>query len=341
VRLLVGVGNKAGEYDAEDLACVQAIADHAWALILQQRAIVALRLSERQLQDLQALATICVWQWDPEERVLACDGNLRRIFAIEALDESRCGIDSLLRFIDTRDHTLVLDALRNPLADSRFDLEIRGVTANGNQLTLHFRGSAYPRSQGHGLILRGILQDITEHREIGRIRYQANHDALTGLANRAALLAALDSRMRHSKRHPNDLFAIHYLDLDRFKPVNDRFGHAVGDQVLKSVASRLLLATRKEDLVARLGGDELVIVQANVMSLPAAEALAGKLIAAIEAPMEIEGHRIEVGASVGIALYAEDAGTADELLQRADQAMYQAKRDGGGGFSAFRLPAGN
>ena len=129
-----------------------------------------------------------------------------------------------------------------------------------------------------------------------------------------------------------DAFAVHFVDLDRFKPVNDRFGHSVGDAVLRLVADRVLHATREEDLVARFGGDELVVVQKQAASPAAAEALATKIIAAINEPVEVAGHRIQLGASIGIAMSLPTAEAADEPLSRADRAMYRAKETSRGGY---------
>jgi diguanylate cyclase (GGDEF)-like protein len=332
VVLLLGVGNKSTDYDDGDLSCFQAVADNAWALVRRRRERAALELSERQLRDLQELAAISVWQWDPEDHQLLCDGNARRIFGMDPPGDVLRSVDGLLRFIDARDHRAVLDVLHNPSPDSTFDLDLRGVRADGAPMTLHFRGAAYPRSQGHGIVLRGTLQDVTERRAISRMQHEARHDVLTGLANRASLLLELETRLRNSRRGPGDVFAVHYVDLDRFKPVNDSFGHATGDAVLKQVADRLLRATRKEDLVARLGGDELVVVQKQVTHPADAEALASKIIAAISEPMEVAGHCIELGASIGIAMAIPEAETAEELLSRADRAMYRAKETSRGGY---------
>ena len=256
----------------------------------------------------------------------------RRIFGMDSAPEVPTSIDGLLHFIDARDHRAVLDVLRDPSAGANFDIDVRGIRADGAPMTVQFRGAAYPRSQGHGVVLRGILQDVTEHREISRIHHEARHDDLTGLANRASLLSELEARLHNSRRGPGDLFAVHFVDLDHFKPVNDSFGHSVGDAVLKRVAERLLRATRSEDLVARLGGDELVVVQKNVTLLADAEALAAKLIAAINEPMEVGDHRFEMGASIGIAMARPEAETAEELLSRADRAMYRAKETRRGGY---------
>jgi diguanylate cyclase (GGDEF)-like protein len=332
VVLLVGVGNKPADYDSEDLGCLQAVADNAWALIRRRRETAALELAERQLRELQQLAAVSAWQWDPEDRVLTLDANVRRIFSLSARTDLPRRIEHLLRYIDPRDHPKVLGALGSASVNAAFAMDLRGVRVGGAPVSVHFRGAAYPRSQGHGILVRGILQDVTERRELGRIKYEAEHDVLTGLANRASLLAELEAALRNHRRRPDDTFALHFVDLDRFKAVNDNLGHLAGDAVLRQVADRLRQTIRTEDLVARLGGDELVVVQKHVARPDAAAALAAKIIARIREPMEVAGHRIELGASVGIALARPAGDTPEELLARADRAMYQAKETSLGGY---------
>ena len=332
VVLLAGVGNKADDYDDEDLACCQAIAEGAWRLMERRREFEALEVSRQKLLEIEALASISIWEWDPEDRVFTCDENVRRIFALEGSGPIGPSREGLLRLVDPRDRASMLDALDETGPDESFGFDLRGLRADGARITLNFRGEACVRPRGPGYVLRGILQDVTEWRELGRIHHLARHDALTGLANRAALIVELEAELRKRRRRPDDAFAVHFIDLDRFKPVNDRLGHAVGDAVLKRVADRLLRATRKADLVARLGGDELVVLQRHVASVEAAQALADKIIAAIGQPMEIGGHRVEVGASVGIAVPLPVDETAQALLARADRAMYRAKRERDGGY---------
>jgi len=331
VVLLVGVGNKPTDYDGDDLACFQALADQAWALIRRRREHAALELAERQLRDLQELAVISVWQWDPDERTLACDATARRIFGEDFPGAGPCGLDALLRVVDRRDHRAVREALESPAADASFATDLRAIRSDGAVITVHFRGSAHPRSQGHGIILRGVLQDVTERRELSRFRYQAGHDALTGLANRAALLAELEAAQRNRRRRPERNFALLFVDLDRFKEVNDNLGHLAGDAVLKGVAKRLRQATRGDDLVARIGGDEMVVLQKHVTGAGSATTLASRIIDSIGKPIEVAGTRIELGASIGIAMAGEQE-TPEELLSRADRAMYRAKETRRGGY---------
>jgi diguanylate cyclase (GGDEF)-like protein len=332
VVLLLGVGNKPTDYDCDDLACFQALADQVWPLIRRRREQAALELAERQLRDLQELAVISVWQWDPDERTLACDATARRIFGEEFPGAGRCGVDALLRVVDPRDHRALQEALESPAADASFAIDLRAIRSDGAAITVHFRGSAHPRSQGRGIILRGVLQDVTERRELSRIRYQAGHDVLTGLANRAALLAELEAALRNRRRRPDRSFALLFVDLDRFKEINDSLGHLAGDAVLRAVAKRLRQATRGDDLVARIGGDEMVVLQKRVTSAGSATTLASRIIDSIGKPIEVAGTHVGLGASIGIAMAGDEQETPEALLSRADRAMYRAKETRRGGY---------
>lgn len=332
VVLLMGVGNKPADYDRDDLGCFRALAEHAWVLIRRRREQAALELAERQFRDLQELAVISIWQWDPVERTLLFDATAGRIFGADFAGGSPCGIDALLRVVDPRDHHALQDALESPAVDASFGMDLRAVRSDGAAMTVHLRGSAYPRSQGHGIILRGILQDVTERRELSRIKYQAGHDVLTGLANRAALLSELEAALRNRRRRPDRGFALHFVDLDRFKEVNDSLGHLAGDAALKGVAERLREATREDDFVARLGGDEMVVLQKHVTSAAAAKTLAARIIASIGKPMDVAGRQLALGASIGVAMADPATETAEELLSRADRAMYRAKETRRGSY---------
>lgn len=175
-----------------------------------------------------------------------------------------------------------------------------------------------------------VQNDVTRRSEKGdRERFLAYHDALTGLPNRALLFGALQQAVAHGEpeRRP---FALLYLDLDNFKPINDAFGHQLGDRLLIAVARRLRGSVREEDIVARLGGDEFAIVETELPCRDLAAVLARKLIRNLSRPFVVEGRKLKVSASIGIALCPDDGEDPEQLLREADMAMYLAKRCGPG-----------
>ena len=167
-----------------------------------------------------------------------------------------------------------------------------------------------------------------------QLKDAAHSDPLTGLANRLLL----DVHMQHAiqiARRDKSVFAVLLIDLDKFKPVNDTYGHAIGDDVLRAVAQRLRKTVREMDTVARLGGDEFVIVLRSVASRQDVGAVAEKITQAIAQPIRVLGVPVEIGASVGIAMFEPGLATLGDLLRRADTAMYEAKRSGGGQHCFF------
>lgn len=159
----------------------------------------------------------------------------------------------------------------------------------------------------------------------------ANFDQLTGLVNRNLFqdraTQALTIAVRQKKK-----VALLYIDLDRFKPINDTFGHEVGDAVLQAVAGRLMASVRESDTVARIGGDEFVIILQGIRDKEEVELLARKIIASMRNPFEIKGKEHSVGASIGISCFPDDGEDVDTLLKKADAAMYQVKNLAGGDF---------
>lgn len=190
-------------------------------------------------------------------------------------------------------------------------------------------------SQGRVTAVLSTSVDITDRKRAEeRLLHLAQHDPLTALPNRAYLAERLRERCSRGRRG-EDGFALHFLDLDRFKAVNDALGHEAGDRLLVQAARRLRAAVRDGDLVTRLGGDEFAILQENITAAAEAGHLAGRIVAAFEKPFRMGGRSISVTASVGITLFPKDSAGADELLRNADLAMYRAKRTGGAGFSFF------
>jgi diguanylate cyclase (GGDEF)-like protein/PAS domain S-box-containing protein len=177
--------------------------------------------------------------------------------------------------------------------------------------------------------------DITDRKRAERhLLHLAHHDPLTNLPNRVLLTQKLRSELELTAK-TGQQFALHFLDLDRFKGINDVLGHSVGDRVLNHVGQNLRSIVRDTDTVARLGGDEFAIVQTAITGPADAAQLAERLIEAAARPVEVEGKDVELTASVGITLFPTDGCDADGLLKNADLAMYQAKADGGRSFRLY------
>jgi diguanylate cyclase (GGDEF)-like protein/PAS domain S-box-containing protein len=177
--------------------------------------------------------------------------------------------------------------------------------------------------------------DITDRKRAEeRLHYLAHYDTLINLPNRTLLTERLDAELARIETE-GGMLALHFIDLDRFKAVNDAFGHHVGDQFLKVVATRLGASVRASDIVARLGGDEFAIVQPNITTDEDAIALARRVIDAMRQPFLFERHELKATASVGITICPRDATTADDLLRNADLAMYRAKSGGRDSYCCF------
>ena len=191
--------------------------------------------------------------------------------------------------------------------------------------------SAVRTAGGHGAISHyiGISVDITERKRTEeRVQFLADHDVLTELPNRSLCVARLAEALEMAQG-TRDRVAVLFIDLDRFKSVNDTLGHHVGDALLRSVAGRLMQAVRNDDTVSRQGGDEFVVILRNVRDASEIrDIIEERLIPLIRAPHDGEGHELRVSCSIGVAVYPEDGQDIDELMRRADAAMYEAKSSG-------------
>lgn len=177
-------------------------------------------------------------------------------------------------------------------------------------------------------------EDITEQRQAeARIAYMAHHDALTGLPNRTLLHERLEQALERVGR--GEALAVHCLDLDRFKEVNDTLGHAVGDALLKAVAARVQGCVREIDTLGRVSGDEFAIVQCPIASPEEAMAVAARIVEIVQEPFALMGHQVMIGASVGVALSPQDGVDGEMLLRNADLALYRAKQDRRGTYRFF------
>jgi diguanylate cyclase (GGDEF)-like protein len=183
-----------------------------------------------------------------------------------------------------------------------------------------------------------MRQDITvQKREKQRLLRLSQVDALTGLTNRAGFLQKLHDSMAASRANAN-LMAVMYMDIDRFKPVNDTFGHAVGDALLKAFSARLTHTMRASDTIARLGGDEFTIIMERIHRTDDAAAAAAKIVTAMQADFDLGGTVVSISTSIGLTYYRDEEVSPAELLNRADILLYEAKQAGRNTFRAG-LPA--
>jgi diguanylate cyclase (GGDEF)-like protein/PAS domain S-box-containing protein len=197
--------------------------------------------------------------------------------------------------------------------------------------------SAAPIRNNDGSVMGAVMvfHDVTERIEAKkRLSYQANHDELTGLPNRSNLRTRLAQAVSFATRHQT-LFAVLFLDLDRFKAINDSLGHDVGDDLLIAVVERLRKILRLEDTLARLGGDEFNIILENLNKPEDAGVVAQKIVDAIVQPFFVRDYKLFVSVSVGISIFPHDAGTAELLIKNADTAMYLAKDHGRNNYQYF------
>jgi diguanylate cyclase (GGDEF)-like protein/PAS domain S-box-containing protein len=307
-------------------AALASLADMIALAIQRKRAEQALRRSESQFRSLGACSPAGIFMTDVDGQCTYTNPRCQAICGFTA--EEAMG-EGWSRFVHPDDVERVrarwLDDARHARESS---IEYRFATPQNGVRWVHVRAAAM-RSEAGGLIgFVGTVEDITERKQAQeRLAFQATHDALTGLPNRALLRHRLQELT--AAPEPDAPFALLLLDLDRFKEINDTFGHHHGDEVLQQLGPRLLAAVRETDLVARLGGDEFGIVLRDADRAQAVE-IAGRVVDGLDVPIEVGGQELEIGVSIGIALYPEHGRDAATLLKRADVAMYAAKRAGAG-----------
>ncbi|MGY3263933.1 EAL domain-containing protein [Lysobacter sp. HA35] len=230
--------------------------------------------------------------------------------------------------IDSRQHDeIVYRQMRDELQrEGRWSGELWQRRKDGSEFLCWLQASVVLDNAGQRGHWVAVLSDITDQKRAEQeLRYLANYDTLTGLPNRALLLERLSRAIARAKRQETRI-AVLFLDLDRFKDINDSLGHAAGDAILRATAGRLRHALGGRHVVARLGGDEFTVVMEHVEDAEEAETVARQLLAAFEAPLDAGDLRdVIISPSIGVALYPDDSDTPSDLLKHADTAMYQAK----------------
>ncbi len=232
--------------------------------------------------------------------------------------------------------TQALDAYLAGSGEENFEFEHRIQHRDGAYRWMLARGIAVRNGRGRATRIVGSVTDVTDRREAEqRLQHDALHDTLTGLPNRVLFLDRLEQAiLRAQRHHPECCAAVLFLDLDRFKAINDSLGHACGDQLLQAVAQRLEAVLRPNDTVARLSGDEFALLLDDVCEEREAIVISGRVLQTMQAPFLLDGREVSVGASIGIA-FATARSKPEQVMRDADVAMYRAKADGKGRHAIF------
>jgi diguanylate cyclase (GGDEF)-like protein len=271
--------------------------------------------------------------FDSEQRLVVCNEKYARIYGLpDELVKPGTPFQAILAHrlshgmyagTDPDSHALGLHSI---IANSERSVRVHDMRDGRSIVVKH-----QPMADGGWVATQ---EDITEQRRVeAQIAHMAHHDALTDLPNRVLLRERLEAALKDVS--DDGSVAVLCLDLDRFKEVNDTLGHPVGDALLKAVAGRLLGCVRETDTVARIGGDEFAVVQTLAWQPQGVTALAERIIEAITAPYEINGHQIVIGTSVGISVSPTDATDPGNLIKNADLALYRVKGDGRGTYRFF------
>lgn len=303
----------------------------------RREAEARLRLSEERLALALDSGEDGIWDWDiAAGEVWVSDHWMHRL-GHEGCE--RIAISIYAQFVHPEDRERVATALREHLKGltPAFACEHRLFRQDGGHPWVLTRGRIVERdATGQATRMVGTQIDISRRKEAeARVEHMAYHDALTGLSNRLLLRERLDCAIQAAAT-AHDRFAVLVCDLDGFKAVNDTLGHVVGDRLLCVVAARMRLVLNEADTAARLGGDEFALVLGGLDGEGGARRVAERVIAAVSAPVEIDGARVEVGISIGLAMVPVGGADADEVFRRADAALYEAKAAGRGTYRLFR-----
>jgi diguanylate cyclase (GGDEF)-like protein/PAS domain S-box-containing protein len=319
----------------QSVRAIEIEGEQCWLFVV--RDITERRQSEaivREREELLSLtieaASLGLWDWNLKAGEISGDARWSEHRGL-AHSSAPFKIEDLRATALPEDPAMIAAAVKRHAEDplAPFDVVRRVLRPDGSSRWIRALGKIVARdAEGAPVRMVGVDIDVTQQREQEVLLEQLAHfDALTGLPNRVLLADRLQHAMAQAER-TGSLLGVAYLDLDGFKPVNDRFGHGAGDRLLVEIANRLKEALRAVDSVARLGGDEFVVLLADLDSAQACEQALHRVMASMAAPYWIDGERVTVTASIGTTLYPTDRSDADTLLRHADQAMYAAKQAG-------------
>ncbi|QQE64277.1 hypothetical protein GFS31_09570 [Leptolyngbya sp. BL0902] len=330
-------------WQSSEVELVATVADQLAIAIQQAQTLEQARhdLEERQraearLKEAQRIAHTGNWELRLPSRTLLWSEEMFRIYGLEPHTQP-LGLDDLLAALDEGDCPQWQYHLAMACLDGQ-TLNLEGTLwrPDGTRRAVQLLGR--PQRDGEGKIvgLVGTLTDITERKQIEeRLAYEALHDPLTGIPNRAYFMEQLNAATQRGQDGPEQSFAVLFIDLDRFKVINDSLGHLVGDQLLIECAHRLGSVVREGDLVARLGGDEFAILINSIAHLDEAVKVADRIHEVLQVPVLLEGREVFISASVGVSSNLTGSVDAVDFLRDADTAMYQAKHNGRGRSALF------
>ncbi len=298
-----------------------------------------LKNSEERFRAFFELTGVGAFQADPSGRFVLVNGSFCNIMGYDRDDLLSLSFGDLTHPDDLPGHLKEFELLLNG-GQSQYDTEKRFVHKDGRTVWVHLSMTLLRDAKGRPLRAMGIVQDITGKKSAEEeIKHIADHDALTGLPNRRLFIELTRLEVAQARRNRKKI-AFLFLDLDRFKNVNDTLGHGAGDEMLMEVAYRIRRNLRKSDTVARVGGDEFNIILPDIARGEDGSEIASKLVASFQAPFFIAGHELRMTASIGISVYPDDDEDMDTLFRYADIAMYYAKKQGRNAFQ-FYNPAIN
>lgn len=297
-------------------------------------ALEPLRASEQRLAYVLDGAGLGTFDWSTRARHVSFNRRTADMLGYEPEDLPN-DPDAWFSMVHPQDASLSARRIYRHLrgdAES-FEVEQRMRGSHGQWIWIAARGRVTERdARGLAMRVSGTLLDVTKRRAmLDQAHHLALHDPLTDLPNARLLRDRLFVAIQTARRARGQV-AVVFIDLDRFKPVNDEYGHGVGDLVLKATAMRLRSGLRASDTVARLGGDEFVAILTHCATRDDVEQTIERLIDQLQAPFRVEGHVLSMGVSAGVALYPGDGRDAQTLIRNADAAMYEVKRAGGNGF---------
>jgi diguanylate cyclase (GGDEF)-like protein/PAS domain S-box-containing protein len=294
----------------------------------------ALRSSEERFRSLTNLSSDIYWEQDDQFRFTKMTGTGSRrvnLKTFRTIGKKRWEQNYVNMSADQwADHIAVLEAHK----EFR-DMELCRLDESGNKVWISISGEPVFDPSGRFRGYRGVGKDITERKlDEERIQFLANHDALTSLPNRAMFNEVLTIAIQNARRYARS-FAVLFIDLDRFKNINDTLGHDSGDKLLQQMGKRLIETMRSSDIVARLGGDEFVVLVQEIAEAKQVASVARKVLSALVQPMIIQGQECRVTASIGICMFPSEAQDELALMKNADIAMYRAKEDGKNNYKFY------